>query len=167
MLRAVAELRKRAAIVSQQEIAIAKWQAKCKTLDCKLRLQKEQEKKAKEEAKEAEAGGLAASLRANAAATAVRSPIIRSPKSPLQDSDSANCLTVSASRQQAAADRPRIRAQEGRPGSGGNVGRYKEKLRATKQALKFITEELEAREVEVVRPHGTSLAVVGPCSSAW
>ena len=72
--RAVAELRKRAAIVSQQEIAIAKWQAKCKTLDCKLRLQKEQEKKAKEEAKEAEAGGLAASLRANAAATAVRVP---------------------------------------------------------------------------------------------
>ena len=45
MLCAVAELRKRAAIVSQQEIAIAKWQAKCKTLDCKLRLQKEQEKK--------------------------------------------------------------------------------------------------------------------------
>ena len=36
------------------------------------------------------------------------------------------------------------------------MGRYKEKLRATKQALKFITEELEAREVEVVRgaaPH--------------
>ena len=42
------------------------------------------------------------------------------------------------------------------------MGRYKEKLRATKQALKFITEELEAREVEVVRPpHGTSLAAVG------
>ena len=121
-----AELRKRAAIVSQQEIALGKWQAKAKTLECKLRLAKETEKKAKEEAAEAMGGGFGAGVGFG--------------KKP-------------GSRPGSAAS-----GGSGTAGSGGVPGAaereasvYKEKLRAMKEALKFTTDELESREVEVAQ----------------
>ena len=123
-----AELRKRAAIVSQQEIALGKWQAKAKTLECKLRLAKETEKRAKEEAAEAAAGGFGAGMGLGAAGAGKKT-----------------------------GSRPGSAASGG-SGTGGVPGAgereaavYKEKLRAMKEALKFTTDELESREVEVAQ----------------
>jgi hypothetical protein len=45
------ELRTRAAVVSQQEIALEKWQTKAKALECKNRLLVEQQRKAEAERK--------------------------------------------------------------------------------------------------------------------
>jgi hypothetical protein len=126
-----AELRKRAAIVSQQEIALGKWQAKAKTLECKLRLAKEQEKKVKEEAAEQAAGGLGAGFGLGAAGAGLGAKGGRRPGS-----------------------RPGSAASKGSGAGGGggeDVAVYKEKLRAMKEALKFTTDELESREVEVAQ----------------
>ncbi len=126
-----AELRKRASIVSQQEIALGKWQAKAKTLECKLRLAKEQVKKVKEEAAEQAAGGLGAGLGSGAAGEKEVGGGRRPNSRP--GSGASNRSTGGAGR------------------SGEDVAVYKEKLRAMKEALKFTTDELESREVEVAQ----------------
>jgi hypothetical protein len=127
-----AELRKRASIVSQQEIALGKWQAKAKTLECKLRLSKEQAKKAKEEAAEQAAGGLGPGLGSSAAAGEKEAAGSRRPNS-RPGSGASNRSAGGAGR------------------SGEDAAAYKEKLRALKEALKFTTDELESREVEVAQ----------------
>ena len=127
-----AELRKRACIVSQQEIALGKWQAKAKTLECKLRLAQEQVKKVKEEAAEQASAAPRAGLGSGAAV----------PEKEPASSKRPNSRPGSGASSRSAGGAAR---------SGEDVAVYKEKLRALKAALKFTTDELESREVEVAQ----------------
>lgn len=110
------ELRKRASIVTQQEISIEKWQAKAKALECKNRLLAEQQKKQKLEREE---------------------------EGVISGTDARKTAALEAS-----------------------VAAQKEKLRATKEALQFMTEELEARETEVAQLR-VAQAVSKEESVAW